>query len=322
MKLPLRQLLLVLLGAVLLYGAFVVYTGYRTVTQSVVGFEWSAFAAALALSSMNYLLRFAKWEYYLARLSIRGIPKFDSFLIFLSGFVLTVTPGKVGEVFKSAVLARIHRVPGHLTAPIVIAERLTDVIAVVGLILVGSLALPGGLTWAIMGTLAVAVALGLVYWPVPVRTGLQWLRRTSAGFLAPKLEQAFEQLRQLATPRLLVVPTLLSCVGWACEGFALSIILSGFGETIGVFPAIFFYSTATLAGALIPVPGGLGVTDALIQQQLVRLAAVTAGHATTAMLLIRVATLWWAVVVGFVALAILRWRFGPGLHGRPSRRPV
>ena len=317
MKLPLRQLLLALLAAILLYGLFVVYTGYQVVAQSVATFEWSAFAFALVLASVNYVLRFAKWEYYLAQLSIRGIPKLDSLLIFLSGFVLTVTPGKVGEVFKSAVLARTYGVAGHLTAPIVIAERLTDVIAVVLLILLGSVSLPGGLLWAILGACAVALGLLLIYWPTPIRIFLTWVRPTRAGFLAPKLEQAFEQLRRLATPRLLVVPTLLSCIGWACEGFALSLILRGFGDVVGLLPAAFFYSTATLAGALVPVPGGLGVTDALIQQQLVRLADVAVGNATTSMLLIRIATLWWAVAVGFAALGILRFRFGPGLRGKP-----
>ena len=60
----------------------------------------------------------------------------DSLLIFLTGFVLTITPGKVGEVFKSAVLARTHGVPVARTAPVVVAERLTDAIGVIVLIAV------------------------------------------------------------------------------------------------------------------------------------------------------------------------------------------
>jgi uncharacterized membrane protein YbhN (UPF0104 family) len=73
--------------------------------------------------------------------------------------------------------------------------------------------------------------------------------------------------------------------------------------------AVFFYSTATLAGALIPVPGGLGVAEGMIQEQLVRLGNVGQGDATASMILVRFATLWWAVAVGFGALAVLRMRF-------------
>ncbi len=65
-----------------------------------------------------------------------------------------------------------------------------------------------------------------------------------------------------------------------------------------------------------PVPGGLGVTEGLMQQQLLHIAAMDTGAATTAMLLIRIATLWWAVGVGFVALGLLRLKFGPDYGAR------
>ena len=60
---------------------------------------------------------------------------------------------------------------------------------------------------------------------------------------------------------------------------------------------------------MIPVPGGLGVAEGMIQEQLVRLGGVPHGDATGAMILIRFATLWWAVLVGFGALGVLRLRF-------------
>lgn len=313
MNISLRRLLFVMLLGVLLYGLFVVYTGYQTVKTSVATFHWSGFGYALLLASFNYVLRFAKWEFYLRALRIPRIPLIDNALIFLSGFVLTVSPGKVGEVFKSAVLERTYGVPAHLTAPIIIAERLTDVIAVVALILVGSTTLPGGLVWASLGALAVIVGLVCIYWRKPVQTLLARLEQTKAVTAVPKLRQAYSQLQTIAAPRLLVLPTVLSCVGWGCEGYALGLILRAFGEPVSTVQAAFFYATSTLAGALVPVPGGLGVTDGLLQQQMVHLANVSQGAATTSMLLIRIATLWWAVLVGFVALGALRLRFGARL---------
>jgi uncharacterized membrane protein YbhN (UPF0104 family) len=96
---------------------------------------------------------------------------------------------------------------------------------------------------------------------------------------------------------------------------ALFVLLRGFHAPVPLGVAVFFYSTATLAGALIPVPGGLGVAETMIQEQLVQLGHVPAGDATAAMILIRFATLWWAVLVGFMALAILRLRFPARLGG-------
>jgi uncharacterized membrane protein YbhN (UPF0104 family) len=276
-----------------------------------VSFRWSAFALALALASFNYGLRFLKWQYYLARLQIRGVSITDSLLIFLSGFVLTITPGKVGEVFKSALLAETHQVPAARTAPIVIAERLTDVIAMIALILLGSVGFSGGLLWASLGAAAVLLGLSFIVWPVPVERLLGWLDRSPGrgGRLAPKLREAWVSLRVVAGPAALALPTLLSIVGWGAEGLALYALLWGFGTPAPLALTVFFYATATLAGAIVPVPGGLGVAESMIQQQLVHLGHVPAAPATSAMILIRLATLWWAVVVGFVALGLLRARY-------------
>jgi glycosyltransferase 2 family protein len=311
MKRFVRRVLVVMLVGVALYGAFVAYTGWQTIRASLVGFRWSAFALALALATSNYGLRFLKWEYYLARLEIRGIPKLESLLIFLSGFVLTVTPGKVGEVFKSAVLAETHGVPASRTAPIVIAERLTDVIGVVLLIAIGSAGFAGGLPWALAGAAAVATGMLFILWRRPAEAAIGWLERGPARLrpIGPRLREAFDALRTVASPAALAWPSLFSVVGWACEGTALWVLLGGFGAGTSLTLAIFFFSTATLAGAIIPVPGGLGVAETMIQEQLVRLGGVALGVATSAMILIRFATLWWAVLVGFAALALLRARY-------------
>jgi len=305
-----RVLVAVLLG-VLVYGVFVLYAGLSEIRSSLQRFHFSALFIALALATTNYGFRFVKWQYYLARLDVRGVGVLDSFLVFLSGFVLTVTPGKVGEVFKSAVLAKTHGVPAERTAPIVVAERLTDAIGVIALIVLGSTAFAGGLGWAIAGILAVSVGIALIVWELPMQMVLRWIepRPGFLGRVAPKLRVAFGSLRVVAGPAALIYPTLLSILAWGCEGIALYVLLRGFEAQVGLGSAIFFYSTATLAGALIPVPGGLGVAEAMIQEQLVHLGQVPKPDATAAMILIRFATLWWAVLVGFAALGILRLRF-------------
>jgi uncharacterized protein (TIRG00374 family) len=315
----LRRVLLVTLIGVLLYGLFVVYTGMREMGASLAHFHGGAFWLALTLATLNYLLRFGKWQYYLARLDIRGIPALDSLLVFLSGFVLTITPGKVGEVFKSAVLAKTHGVAVERTASIVIADRLTDVIGIVLLILVGSATFPDGRLWASFGAGAVALGLVLILWQKPALWLCDRLEQPRGRFssLVPKLRHALASLRVLAKPSALVVPTLLSVLAWGAEGTALHVLLEGFGQPVSLSLAVVVYASATLAGALIPVPGGLGVVEGLLRQGLLGFGHVTLGAATASMILVRLATLWWAVLVGFLALLILRWRFPAALAETP-----
>lgn len=319
-----RRLVIAMLLGVVVYGAFALFTGLSSIEASLAEFRYASLALALGLVSFNYLLRFLKWQYYLGRLGVRGVRAFDSLLVFLSGFVLTVTPGKVGEVFKSAVLNRTHGVPLERTAPIVVAERLTDVIAIIALITFGSTAFAGGLGWALAGTAAVACGLTLILWERPVEAafGVITARGGRLAQAVPKLRNAYASLRIVAAPEALLWPTLLSVIGWGAEGVAFYVILDGFEQAVPLGRSVFFYATATLAGALVPLPGGLGVVEGLLRQQLVIVNRVAAGPATAAMILIRFATLWWAVIVGFAALAYLRLRYPTQLGDADNLAPA
>lgn len=322
-----RRVLLAMLLAVVLYGGFAVWRGLGKMGDELARFEWWAFAGACGLAFSNYLVRWLKWEFYLGRLRISrkgpsGVGRVDSLLTFLSGFVLTVTPGKVGEVFKSVVLFETHGVPVARTAPIVVAERLTDVIGVVVLIVLGSLGFSGGLLWAGLGATAVVTVLVIVSSRSLSVALIGVIERLPGPFrrVGPKLHEAYDSLATLVKPANLLVPTLLSIAAWSLECTALWTILRGFGQTTGLGLATFFYATSTLAGALVPVPGGLGVTETSLQGQLQELGQVGATTATASMILVRFATLWFAVLVGFVSLTLLKRRH-PGLlaGGAPER---
>ncbi|MDP9002205.1 MAG: flippase-like domain-containing protein, partial [Myxococcota bacterium] len=230
-----RRVLVAMLLAVVVYGGFALWQGVGKMQDELGRFAWWAFAAACALALGNYLLRWLKWEFYLARLSIKGVGRGDSLLTFLSGFVLTITPGKVGEVFKSLVLFDIHGVSIERTAPIVVAERLTDVIGVVVLIVIGSLAFRGGLLWAGLGAGAVALVLGIVASTRASHGIIRLIVRLPGPFAAigPKLHAAYDSLSLMVRPSNLIVPTLLSIGAWSLECGALWVILRGLRQSTG-----------------------------------------------------------------------------------------
>lgn len=320
MKQNLRRIVGAMLLGIAVYGAFIVYGGLGKIGGSLARFHVSAFVFACCLAFGNYVVRFLKWEFYLARLGVRGVGKVDSFLTFLSGFVLTITPGKVGEVFKSLVLSETHGVPMTTTAPIVVAERATDVIGIVVLIVIGSLGFSGGLVWAGVGAALVLALLVVVANRKLSLSIIQLSARLPGKFgkMAPKLEAAYESLATMLAPRNLVVPSFLSSTAWMLECLSLWVILRGFGETTSIPLATFFYATSTLVGAIVPVPGGLGVTESSLMAQMTQLGHVDESNATAAMILVRFATLWFAVVVGFVALSLLKRRYPRLLADTPA----
>ncbi|MBI5516528.1 MAG: flippase-like domain-containing protein [Deltaproteobacteria bacterium] len=305
-----KKLVFVAVLVVLVYGAILLWGDVGKLRLVLSGYRWWTFFLALALAFTNYLLRFLKWQYYLKLLGITGVPWWESLAIHLSGFVMSITPAKAGEVFKSGLLLRSRGVPIARSAPIVVADRLTDLTSLILIVGVGGLYFPGG-------TLPALAALGLVGGImafVLVRPlgelALSLVGRVSIGArLAPKLRTAYDALRILASPAALLWPTFLSVVAWGCECLGLWVILRGVGHAVSPAVAFFVYSTATIAGAVAMLPGGVGGTEGMMIALLRALAAdVPEAHATAATLLVRLATLWFAVLVGVVALLCFnRW---------------
>ena len=71
--------------------------------EALAGFPPIYLIPLALLSLANYILRYVKWHWYLKLLGHR-IKRFPNFLVFLSGFALTVTPGKVGEFIKAFIV--------------------------------------------------------------------------------------------------------------------------------------------------------------------------------------------------------------------------
>ncbi|HEY8041929.1 MAG TPA: lysylphosphatidylglycerol synthase transmembrane domain-containing protein, partial [Polyangiaceae bacterium] len=182
------------------------------------------------------------------------------------------------------------------------------------LIVLGSLGFSGGLVWAGLGAGAVVLVLVVVSHRGLSLALIGVLEKLPGPFrrIGPRLHEAYDSLATMVKPANLVVPTLLSIGAWSLECTALWVILLGFHESPGFGVATFIYATSTLAGALVPVPGGLGITEGSLEGQLAKLAHVAPGPATGAMILVRFATLWFAVLVGFVSLSWLKRRH-PGL---------
>ncbi|HEX7598754.1 MAG TPA: lysylphosphatidylglycerol synthase transmembrane domain-containing protein, partial [Polyangia bacterium] len=251
-------------AGVAIYVAFSVWAGARSVGHALATFNWTMALIALAMASLNYGVRFARWHYYLRVLGLRQVTASHSLLIFLAGFSLTVTPGKLGEAVKALLLRESHGIPAARTAPIVVAERFTDLVGLLLLACVGVFSFHVDRRFLAVG--AVAIALGLVVVSVePI--AMFFLRRVSrlpgVHKFADKLLEAYQATAALLKPGPLVIAVLMSTLSWYFECVAFVVVVHGFsGAAIGNQAGTFIYASMTVAGALSFLPGGLGVTEA------------------------------------------------------------
>jgi uncharacterized protein (TIRG00374 family) len=302
----LGRVILGVAAGVAIYVGFSVWAGARSVGRALAEFKWIIVLAALALASLNYLVRFGRWHYYLKVLGLK-VPAGHSFLVFLGGFSLTVTPGKLGEVVKAFLLRESHGIPAARTAPIVIAERFTDLVGLLLLACVGIFTFKTDPRFLIVG--ASLIIFGLVV--VSVEPIAKFFLRLSARVpvvrrVTPKLEEAYQTTAELLRPRPLVLGVLLSVVSWFFECAAFWAVVHGFaGAAVDIQAATFIYASMTVAGALSFLPGGLGVTEAGMLAMLEQLATgCNRSVAAAATFVTRLCTLWFAVLIGIAALLV------------------
>lgn len=308
-----RALLGIALGVLLYAGALVAADASR-LRQSLVGYRWAALGAALLLSTGNYALRFLKWELCLGWLGIRepgagnapGLSRRRSALIYAAGLSMSVTPGKLGEVLRSLLLRASDGISGSRTAPIVAADRLTDLIALVLLSLLG-IARTREYLPVVGATLAlVAAAVLLLGSPRWLHAALRGLGRLGLSALASRAERLVASSAVLLRPWPLLLLSALSVLGWGLECAGYYCVLRGFeAAQPTLLLCAFLWSTTTLIGAVSFLPGGLGATEGSLVVLAARLVpGVSAPIALCSTLLIRAATLWYAVALGGAALAL------------------
>ena len=116
-----------------------------------------------------------------------------------------------------------------------------------------------------------------------------------------------DSMRTCVAPMPLLWTVALSIVAWSAECFAYQLIFKGMGIDAGFDACFFVYAFATVGGAA--MPGGLGIADGALIGGAMRFILSPSldveqarAIATTAALLTRIATLWFGVALGAIAL--------------------
>jgi glycosyltransferase 2 family protein len=298
-----------LLLALLVYMALILYGDWQALTTTLAEFPWIWLPAILGLTLLNYLGRLLKWHWYLRLIGVE-ISHGASGRIFGVGMLMVMTPGKVGEFLKSYMVKNVTGTPMSITAPVVLAERLTDGLAMLILAGVGLFAFQDG-TMRLVAAVALLAILTIILL-VQVRPLALWMlsfgeKLPVVSRFAHGLHEFYESSYLLLRPRNLLIAVGIGTVSWLCEGLAYFLVLVGMGITPDwetALIAVFIFSISTVVGALIATPGGLGGTEGALVALTAQLLGLARTPASAAALLIRFATLWFGVILGLICLTL------------------
>lgn len=286
----------------------------RAIAAALRSFAWGLAPLVLAGTLFNYSLRFLKWHYYLRLIGADRLGVKESARLFVAGFPLALSPGKVAEALKAVWIEAKAGVPVARALPVVAAERVSDGMAVLVLSSLGVLAYPRywpgfALLWAVL--------LGIVvvsqFDPIVRRLLDRWAHLGPVARFGRPLADLFQSARSLFRPRPLALAVGLGTVAWLGEGLGFFLVLVGLGQpaTLATLNlAVFALAFSTAVGGASTLPGGLGAAEASLAAMLTLLLGMPLDGAATATLLIRFATLWFGVGLG---LAV--WSRSPDLLG-------
>jgi len=276
-------------------------------------FAWGYVPIILALTAFNYVLRGVKWQYYLRLIGV-PISKGDGRAIFACGLSMAMTPGKVGELLKAWLLRSRAGVPIAVSAPVILAERLTDGVAMLILASAGLLLYRHG--WQVLALIALAAVAAVVVAqsrPLALRILASLERVPVLSGKAHHLRAFYESAYVLLAWRPLLTALAIGVVSWSgeCVAFFLVLVGLGFAPDPGLLiRAAFVLATSTLVGSASLLPGGLGAAEASSAGLLRLVLPISGPKAVVATLLIRFCTLWFGVLVGVVSLLLFRKRLG------------
>jgi len=304
-----RKILLSFVFALLVYMALALWSDWQELAQALTDFPWRWLPLVVGLTLVNYVGRLLKWQWYLNLLGVK-IARSDSARIFGIGMLMVMTPGKAGEFLKSYMVRNVTGTPMSITAPAVLAERMTDGMAMLLLASAGLFAFADPMARGVAALVLLTSLVTIVVIQIrPLALRLLELGRhlPLVKRFADHLFSFYESSYLIFRPRNLLISLGIGVVSWVAEGVAYYLVLVGFGATPSnqtLLIAVFIFCISTVIGALFATPGGLGGVEGSLVALSVRLLSMPTALATAAALLVRFCTLWLGVTIGVISFTL------------------
>ena len=300
-----KKFFIFLISIIAIYATFLILSDFSKLSEKIIDFKIEYLPVILILAPLGWLALYYRWVLLLRNLNY-NLPHKKNFQIFLSGFALSVTPGKVGELLKSQLLKDSFGIPRKITAPVILVERLYNAVGIVtvssfGIWFFDFSGIVILITTCILVVIFVSLRIKKLFLILIQKISkIKFLSKFSDSF-----SDSYDVVNTSIKPKIFIISSLLSVVYWILESIAVYFILRSFGidflELYNVIPA---YATSIILGVVSFMPAGLGVVEGTLVG-LLSIQGLAISTAITLTIFIRIFTIWYSVIVGFVALKLV-----------------
>jgi len=296
---------LIIIFAVAVYLIMGIYADWKTLISALKSFKWIFIPLMIILTTIAYLIRFYKWNFFLKNAGVNLDIK-NNLFVFFSGLGMIITPAKVGEIWKGWLIKDINGESLSKTVPVVVVDRFTDLTGLIILSLAGILYYNEG-AYILIILIVIFVVFYVMIRSKRISGKIISLLEKRAGKYSKDIKAIHITFEELMRPKGLVFTSFVSAFAWFFECLALYYVIMGFGESINIVISTFVFSFASLAGAVSMIPGGLGVAEGTITG-LLQYFGLSAAISIGAAIIIRFGTLWYGAILGFSVYLIFKKR--------------
>ena len=297
-----NRIIWVVIASVGLYGVFLFFSDFNIISEQISNFKYEFLPLILLLVSISWTPLLVRWQILLKKNDI-NIPIKKSFLLFLGGMSMSITPGHVGELIKSQLMKTIYNIPRTKTAPIIFVEKFYDLTGAIIASIIGIIILGMDTSLILISVSILIVIIFLIYYRPIFEFILKRVTKTKFfSKYSENLSDSYEIVRNSTTPQISSISFGLSVLYWIIISVAVHFILLSFGiESISVLKTISIYSSSVIIGAISFIPGGLGITEGSLIG-LFSLEGIDVSLALILSVMIRILTMWYSVSIGFICL--------------------
>jgi glycosyltransferase 2 family protein len=315
-----KRFIWVMIGVILLYTFFIVWSGVSENVRILRQFPWQQMPLILGAVIMNFIIRELKWDYFRRAAGIK-VPRFGSFLVFFSGFSMSISPARAGELIKPFMYKEYFDQKMRRTVPLVFCERISDVL---GMIVLAALTIAAymhgvgerlgsargyvGFIYAFLVFSCLSMLFLLWFMRqkrLVYRVLLALSRKKRLYKPLHKLRKLYYSTYPLLTMRNLFATTAIAAFSWFWECIAIMLIIHGCGaENVTLAQSTFIFCMATIFGGfLFFLPGGIGGFEGSCLAMLGML-GVANETSVSSVFIIRFSTLFFAVALGFLFILL------------------
>ena len=305
-NLPLgKKFFLTIIVTVAIYSTIILLVDIQKVYIQLSEFDLKFIPLIILTIFTSWGILYIRWHILLKKQNIK-IPFKTNVLIYFSGYSFAISPGKSGEFIKSIIMKEKLGIKKSTTIPIIFLERYFDMI---GTVIVASFSI---LVIGIHTTSILVIVIGLftLIFLVVYKNSFQLLMKLlkKISFFA-KYTSSFENmqmiLKQSQTPKTIFTCTSLTIIYRFIEGIGIFLIIISMDvEILDYLITTSTYSLSVIIGTISFSPGGLGVTEGSFAG-LLSLQGLDISQSFIMAIIVRIFTLWVAIVVGFISLHLI-----------------